>query len=588
MNNILISAHYKVSTLQTIVPLKIHYFLPRMSSQTTSASASTASLASQVSDISTEISFATFNPKPIDIAGHFFDLNLPEAQRPGPNLWNCTLCNKSLTQNRLNGVSNLYNHIVQKHASDWKSKMYEAITSAKARNEPLARFFVDDKSKNLYGWMDWGIECGLPFTFVENENYRKYTRLSPICTKSYLKICETTLVMMKETIKSLLKGVKFGLITDGWDDGNGTHYFAVFCVFKKSTSPDATTLLLAMTPPIDETNFTAENIANTIDEIIQSYEKTRDDILFLVADNTNTMPALARRLGCPMIGCASHKLNLAVKRSLSALDPIIDKIDEIMKKMKTIKLRGLLRTITDIAPESRNRTRWSSTYKMVMKYQKLREVLVQIASQDDEVAALMLTQVEQNLVEELIGGLHDLQSCTLELQTGNGCNLAEVRTIFDAIIESIGENAEHYLAPRAYHDGFRVTDPDFESGIIKIIDDNINELTDEEKDAVEVFRLEPEELQANVSETNPPNFAKSILQKRKLPSNKPRYQDVKWIPTTSNVAERLFSKAKLTIGDLRKSMTPEHVEMILMLKSNRELWSLKTTGKIVMAKDSGF
>ena len=50
---------------------------------------------------------------------------------------------------------------------------------------------------------------------------------------------------------------------------------------------------------------------------------------------------------------------------------------------------------------------------------------------------------------------------------------------------------------------------------------------------------------------------------------------------TSNMVERLFSRAKLTLGTCRKHMDPDNLEMLLMLKINRDMWSMKSVGDIV-------
>ena len=51
---------------------------------------------------------------------------------------------------------------------------------------------------------------------------------------------------------------------------------------------------------------------------------------------------------------------------------------------------------------------------------------------------------------------------------------------------------------------------------------------------------------------------------------------------TSNAVERLFSTARLVYyTDYRRSMKPKSLELILFLKANRKLWSLKTTVPIV-------
>ena len=60
--------------------------------------------------------------------------------------------------------------------------------------------------------------------------------------------------------------------------------------------------------------------------------------------------------------------------------------------------------------------------------------------------------------------------------------------------------------------------------------------------------------------------------------------DVNWIPCTSNICERLFSKAKLTLGHLRCSMSPYHLEQLLFLRCNKDLWNLQTVAKAIEKK----
>ena len=43
---------------------------------------------------------------------------------------------------------------------------------------------------------------------------------------------------------------------------------------------------------------------------------------------------------------------------------------------------------------------------------------------------------------------------------------------------------------------------------------------------------------------------------------------------SSNTCERLFSSAKLNLSDLRKSMAPSTLNMVLILKANRRLWPI--------------
>jgi len=62
------------------------------------------------------------------------------------------------------------------------------------------------------------------------------------------------------------------------------------------------------------------------------------------------------------------------------------------------------------------------------------------------------------------------------------------------------------------------------------------------------------------------------------------YLSLKWIPPTSNVVERLFSRMRITLGHLRKSMSPMRLEGIMFLHSNSDLWDVSLVNDLVKSK----
>jgi len=55
---------------------------------------------------------------------------------------------------------------------------------------------------------------------------------------------------------------------------------------------------------------------------------------------------------------------------------------------------------------------------------------------------------------------------------------------------------------------------------------------------------------------------------------------------TSNIAERLFSRAKLVHHGRRKNLTFKHFEILLFLWLNRDLWDIKTVQKCIARYDT--
>jgi hypothetical protein len=341
--------------------------------------------------------------------------------------------------------------------------------------------------------------------------------------------------------------------------------------------------LLAMSPMMDETNFTSENMFDFIKtEILPLYGKDEKSIMFLVGDNVSTNKALADRFGIPLIGCASHRLNLAVKLFFALISEPINNIDAIMKKLSNLKAAGRLRKHTLLTPIRRNATRWSSTYQMLKRWHQIRDHVLKIAPDVEGLAELIPSAQDDIQLNTIMEQLQDFEDVTKLLQTRSGINLDDVRGLFDELMLKYPETSQ-YLSP----DASIIHDPDFEEAIRKIIRGEVASLTDTEKEAVECFKLFPNANVPGAPSPEPQSFAERALKKRKRQQAEDgtAYQSLKWVPPTSNEVERLFSRAKLTIGRLRASLLPATVQMIMRLKLNPHRWNITTLQDIVSPND---
>ncbi|ETI42833.1 hypothetical protein L914_11673 [Phytophthora nicotianae] len=80
------------------------------------------------------------------------------------------------------------------------------------------------------------------------------------------------------------------------------------------------------------------------------------------------------------------------------------------------------------------------------------------------------------------------------------------------------------------------------------------------------------------------NISKKVL-KCSVPQS--TFIDASWIPPTSVAAERFFSTVKSTVGYLRKSMSQENLDVVILLKLNWDLVTLVDKSKaIVQSKSS--
>jgi len=363
---------------------------------------------------------------------------------------------------------------------------------------------------------------------------------------------------------------KFAIVIDGWSKAS-THFVALIAAYPSDNDNGYSTVLLAFSPLHDETEFTAKAHYEFVKWVLESvYNKSMDNIVAIIGDNCETNKAMCDLCELPFIGCASHRFNLAVKNWLEKYEPVLNKVNVLMGKLKNLKLSGALRRVTDLRPVQRNVTRWSSTTDMVHRYLKLKPFFV---SMDDSVELVDYwpSARENNELLELDIVFGKLNSVTKALQR-ESINLADVRTLFDEVIK-IHPIMIKYLANNAKI----VHSQNFENGVVKIIDGKEEDLSAAEINCLKKLKTQS---QSNVTVSDEgrdsciDDFAASLLKKRKVEKlNVKTYQDCRFLLPTSNIVERFFSEAGFAFSDLRQSILPLNLEMQLFLKVNKSLWS---------------
>eukprot|EP00171_Calliarthron_tuberculosum_P022692 IDg22692t1 len=127
------------------------------------------------------------------------------------------------------------------------------------------------------------------------------------------------------------------LVFDGWASGS-THYVAVYASFASSVTRGYSLRLLAISSFEDESSLGAEEHVKFLHYILGMYNKTVNNVVCL-------------------IGCASHRFNLAVNGILKDHEDFLSTINALMGKLKGLLLGAKLRDLTQLVPRSRNITR---------------------------------------------------------------------------------------------------------------------------------------------------------------------------------------------------------------------------------------
>ena len=136
------------------------------------------------------------------------------------------------------------------------------------------------------------------------------------------------------------------------------------------------TMLLSFRPLGDETSQNAAAHVEHLTEILAEYSVDKTNVAFMVLDNCAVNCKIASDMDIPMIGCASHRLNLAVQKHVfERVSDTITKVHELMKKLKRGTRAALLASRCAHRAAPKNDTRWTSTFDMLERYQLIKEHL---------------------------------------------------------------------------------------------------------------------------------------------------------------------------------------------------------------------
>ncbi|KAH9102731.1 hypothetical protein AeMF1_020740 [Aphanomyces euteiches] len=305
--------------------------------------------------------------------------------------------------------------------------------------------------------------------------------------------------------------------------------------------------------------------------VLDVFGKTLSNIVVLIGDNCSTNRALSRLLGIPFVGCASYRFNLFVGDILREKEEIVNLVNDLMRKLKTIILSAKLRRLTNLSPKTRNATRWSSTYAMFQRYMDIKGFLRFL--DDREVESMLPTVSQDREISDLLETLDDLNSATVALQDLE-ISLSDVRDIFDEAIETypqaivrLGENSEI------------VENVDFETAVVKILRGTTSSLSDGQKESVGHLVVS-----SSIGEGAPLQrltIAERAKKRQKMSDEGTNYIDCRFIRPTSNICERFFSLAKYALTDRRRGTLPRTFEQQMFLKANASLWAISDVAAIM-------
>ncbi|ETO62060.1 hypothetical protein F444_20004 [Phytophthora nicotianae P1976] len=345
----------------------------------------------------------------------------------------------------------------------------------------------------------------LPLSFCESVETRRYT--TPVSVNTLVSSIESVTKAVEKAIGEEMPD-EFGLMLDDWSQDT-EQFWAIYGCYDSPGGPRYP--LLSMAPVMDEPDdhLNAEERMRAIVRFLPFFGKTISGCKFLVGDNCAVNKRLANLMNVPLVGCARHRLSLAVREFLVPFETALDQVQQLMRKHRT-KPSCKMRMKTPLMPILSQDTRWSSTFSMLERYIRLREFL---SANDDDMMDL------------------------LPSRAGDELTLLDARDLFDGLLE-LRPSMTTYLSP----DAEIVHSPAFEAAVVKMLVGDAGLLTNEEARALEPFRVPAEALSTAevTSSIAKEGFADQILNRRKIVANPSTYNLLSVIPPTSNRVERFF------------------------------------------------
>jgi hypothetical protein len=262
--------------------------------------------------------------------------------------------------------------------------------------------------------------------------------------------------------------------------------------------------------------------------------------------------------------------------------PWVRKQNEVGKRERVVQPYSVPPPeLSELAPVPRCPTRRSSTHAMVARYLELLPIIATHWGNLRIPPNLLLSPEEQVALAALGIQLGQINPVVVRLQRED-LTLLEARTAFDVSRQQyVGLN--HYLHPEYTNPAYR----NFESGLVKLQEDNHHQLTVGEALVMERFRkpvipaqVPPVQVAGPLQGNLVDLIDAQVRQRRDAGPNASPYVDTKFVQATSDVVERCFSAAKL-ISTPQRNFPSCTLEILMMLRMNRSRWNVDTVAGIL-------
>ncbi|KAE9312038.1 hypothetical protein PR003_g19865 [Phytophthora rubi] len=329
--------------------------------------------------------------------------------------------------------------------------------------------------------------------------------------------------------------------------------------------------------PLDDGSHTEDVQIDHFKRVLDLYNKALHIVLIIVGNNCATNRAIVTKMCVPLVGCANHRLNLAVQAFHRSCETELDQVNALMVQLRQPNNSAELAKFTDLRPIKRNAARWSSTREMVERYLRIRGDIRKVEVVED----LVLSASVHRKLAALVEDLRDFDSVFKKLQ-GEATTMADTRLLFSSLLERYPEMDSH-LDPVS-----SIIHPlTFENAVVKVA--NGVSLTSVDAKSVTRFVTNLPVVDEKRKKSRAPGFATTVLLEGAVPRRAGRSFVVydallTKISPTSNACERLFLQTKLILTPQRGRLAYANFEVITFSRANIDMWSASTLVEVARAE----
>ncbi|KAE9034759.1 hypothetical protein PR001_g9604 [Phytophthora rubi] len=344
-------------------------------------------------------------------------------------------------------------------------------------------------------------------------------------------------------------GIWFGVMFDGWS--HGTMYF-VGSTWLVADSNARCSRCRHWTRRDRIADVHIEPFRN----VLAVYNKTVDTAQFIAVDNCNTNRSITTKLGITLVGCASHRFNLAVNKFLT------EQVNSLMSQLRQINNAAELQKSS--SGQETKRDALDVNLQDVERYVELRSHIRLVEAVEDFVPS-------SREHKKLVDVLRKFDSVCKRPQC-EATTLIEVRLIFNSVVADYSIMGDD-LKPTSKI----VHSAAFESGLVKVA--YWGNLSATETAALKRLgrpRAEERPQATGGKRTKRHgNYAAQIIelggtQRRK--GERVVYAALaSLMPPKSYTCERLFSECKWVLKPQRSSLLPANFEMLAFLRANKAM-----------------